>query len=183
MENDKGRELTIGMDAVDTLYANTRNNPIEDIESHLPMRVTQYELREDTCGAGRTRGGVGAIRAFQFLEPGGFSVEGEGHKFPPWGFQGGAEGRPAELHLIHPDGSQEALVSKVPYRATVAGDTFLAIGPSAGGYGSAFERDPQAVLDDVLDGIVSMGSAESQYGVIIRDGKVDTDATRLKRGV
>ena len=27
-----------GMDAVDTLYANTRNNPIEDIESRLPLQ-------------------------------------------------------------------------------------------------------------------------------------------------
>ena len=35
------------MDSVDTLYANTRNNPIEDIESHVPLRVTRYELRED----------------------------------------------------------------------------------------------------------------------------------------
>ena len=42
-----------GMDAVDTLYANTRNNPIEDIETHLPLRVSRYELREDSCGAGR----------------------------------------------------------------------------------------------------------------------------------
>ncbi|MEM8762066.1 MAG: hydantoinase B/oxoprolinase family protein, partial [Pseudomonadota bacterium] len=153
-----GRFTKDGMDAVDTLYANTRNNPIEDIESHLPMRVTRYELREDTCGAGRTRGGVGAVRAFQFLEPGGFSVEGEGHKFPPWGFQGGAEGQPAELHLLHAAGETEALPSKVPYRQAAAGDTFLAVGPSAGGYGHAFDRDPAAVLEDVLDGIVSTES-------------------------
>ncbi|MEO1491326.1 MAG: hydantoinase B/oxoprolinase family protein [Pseudomonadota bacterium] len=177
-----GRFAKDGMDAVDTLYANTRNNPIEDIESHLPMRVTRYELREDTCGAGRTRGGVGAIRAFQFLEPGGFSVEGEGHKFPPWGFQGGAEGRPAELHLIHPDGTEESLVSKVPYRQAGAGATFLAVGPSAGGYGPASERDPQAVLDDVLDGIVSIESAASAYGVVIEGGAIDTAATAAKRG-
>ena len=49
-----GRE---GMDAVDTLYANTRNNPIEDIESHLPLRVNRYELREGVVAAGQWRGG------------------------------------------------------------------------------------------------------------------------------
>ena len=38
-----GRYGQDGMDAVDTLYANTRNNPIEDIESHLPLRVLKYE--------------------------------------------------------------------------------------------------------------------------------------------
>ena len=51
-----GRHGMDGMDAVDTLYANTRNNPIEDIESHLPLRVRRYELREDVCGAGRVAG-------------------------------------------------------------------------------------------------------------------------------
>lgn len=176
-----GRFTKDGMDAVDTLYANTRNNPIEDIESHLPMRVTRYELREDTCGAGRTRGGVGAIRAFQFLEDGGFSVEGEGHKFPPWGFRGGGDGAPAELHLLRAEGHEEALVSKVPYRQASAGDTFLAIGPSAGGYGPAFERPPEAVLEDVLDGIVSVESAEKLYGVVILDNAVDAAATAAKR--
>jgi N-methylhydantoinase B len=46
-----GRLGKDGMDAVDTLYANTRNNPIEDIETHLPLRVLRYELREDLADA------------------------------------------------------------------------------------------------------------------------------------
>ena len=54
-----GRHGKDGLDAVDTLYANTRNNPIEDIESHYPLRVTRYELNEDSAGAGRWRGGLG----------------------------------------------------------------------------------------------------------------------------
>ena len=48
-----GRYGLDGMDTVDTLYANTRNNPIEDIESHLPLRVDRYELRENMVAAGR----------------------------------------------------------------------------------------------------------------------------------
>ena len=51
-----------GMDAVDTLYANTRNNPIEDVESHLPLRVTQYELLEDGGGAGIGLGVITPVR-------------------------------------------------------------------------------------------------------------------------
>lgn len=176
-----GRYNRNGMDAVDTLYANTRNNPIEDIESHLPMRVTRYELREDTSGAGRTRGGLGACRAFQFLEPGGFSVEGEGHKFAPWGFKGGNDGKTAELHLIHADGKSESLTSKVPYHTTETGDTFLAIGPSAGGYGEAFERSPEDVYEDVLDELISVETAERDYGVIISHGKLDLEATAKRR--
>src|SRR5713226_9315457 len=62
-----GRLGKDGMDAVDTLYANTRNNPIEDIETHLPLRVLRYELREDVSGAGKWRGGLGSVRKFSFL--------------------------------------------------------------------------------------------------------------------
>ena len=176
-----GRINKNGMDAVDTLYANTRNNPIEDIESHLPMRVTKYELREDTSGAGQTRGGLGACREFQFLEDGGFSVEGEGHMFAPWGFQGGKDGKTAELHLIHNDGNSKKLPSKVPYHKTKKGDTFLAIGPSAGGYGNAFERNPYDVYEDFLDEIISVESAKNDYGVIISNGKLDLKATKKRR--
>jgi N-methylhydantoinase B len=152
------------MDAVDTLFANTRNNPIEDIESHLPLRVTRYELREDVVGAGRTRGGVGAIREFEFLSDGGISVEGEGHRYRPWGFAGGHEGRPAELQVTR-DGAAEPLPSKVPYRPARKGDRFMAVGPAGGGYGDPRERDPQKVRADVRDGLVSAETARDVFGV------------------
>ncbi|GIT47783.1 MAG: hypothetical protein Ct9H300mP13_5790 [Gammaproteobacteria bacterium] len=80
------------------LYANTRNNPIEDIESHLPLRVSRYELREDVCGAGEWRGGFGSIREFEYLSDGAAAVEGEGHHFSPWGFRGGDDGGVASLN-------------------------------------------------------------------------------------
>ena len=92
-----GRHGLDGMDAVDTLYANTRNNPVEDIESHLPLRVNRYELRENVIAPGEWRGGVGSVRVFTYLTDGGFSVEGDGQKYLPWGFGGGSEGLPGEL--------------------------------------------------------------------------------------
>src|SRR5205085_9915823 len=88
-----GRPGKDGMDAVDTLFANTRNNPIEDIESHYPLRVTRYEMREDKGGPGKWRGGVGSIRDVMFTVGGGrVSVEGDGHKFEPWGIFDGKHG-------------------------------------------------------------------------------------------
>ena len=162
-----GRHGKDGMDAVDTLYANTRNNPIEDIESHLPLRVSRYELREDVCGAGEWRGGFGSIREFEYLSDGAAAVEGEGHHFSPWGFRGGNDGGVASLNLARVDGEIQKMPSKVPHTTLNAGDRFVCEGPAGGGYGDPFQRDPTRVLMDVKDGLVSRQSAEQDYGVAI----------------
>ena len=173
-----GRHGRDGMDAVDTLYANTRNNPIEDIETHLPLRVLRYELRENVSGAGQWRGGLGSIREFAFLADGGASVEGEGHRYRPWGFKGGVDGQPAKLDLVLPSGDERALPSKAPHMALPSGARFVCYGPAGGGYGDPFARDPEDVLDDVLDGLVSRDIARDDYGVAIRtDGTIDATAT------
>lgn len=153
-----------GMDAVDTLYANTRNNPIEDIESHIPIRVDRYELRENAVAAGQWRGGIGAIREFTFLDEAGFSLEGEGHAFKPWGFDGGEDGYEAELMLVHTDGSSTSLPSKVPYFKVQAGEKLVSTGPSGGGYGDPARRDPKAIEDDIADGLLSAAAAKTSYG-------------------
>ena len=173
-----GRE---GMDAVDTLYANTRNNPIEDIESHLPLRVNRYELREGVVAAGQWRGGVGSVRAFTYLSDGGFSVEGDGQKHRPWGFAGGSDGYPGDLVLQGQDGTRTTLPSKVPYQKVTRGDCLITYGPSGGGYGDPWRRDPAAVLDNVLDGLFSLQVAREQYGVVIVDGALDVPATEALR--
>jgi N-methylhydantoinase B len=177
-----GRFRHDGMDAVDTLYANTRNNPIEDIESHLPLRVTRYELREDMCGAGQWRGGLGAVREFVYLSDGGASVEGEGHRYRPWGFRGGLEGQPAALRLERTDGSVAPLPSKVPHTQVKTGDRFVCVGPAGGGYGHPYDRAPECVLDDVLDGLISVETARRDFGVVLTPAMtIDTDATAVAR--
>jgi N-methylhydantoinase B len=175
-----GRFGLNGMDAVDTLYANTRNNPIEDMESHLPLRVNRYELQNNVAAPGQWRGGIGAVREFTFLADGGFSVEGEGHKYRPWGFSGGADGTTGSLSLST-DGSVVDLVSKVPYHKIRAGDRIVAHGPSGGGYGNPLRRDPQAVLGDVLDGYLTEENAHAAYGVVITARAVDAAATKALR--
>ena len=158
-----GRHGLDGMDAVDTLYANTRNNPIEDIESHIPVRVDRYELREEAVAAGQWRGGVGAIRVFTFLDEAGFSLEGEGHAFKPWGFDGGSDGFEATLTLLHTDGSTTELPSKVPYFKVKPGEKLISTGPSGGGYGDPAKRAPTAVARDVADGLISEKTARAIF--------------------
>ena len=147
-----GRPGKDGLDAVDTLYANTRNNPIEDIESHYPLRVTRYELNEGSGGRGRWRGGLGSIREIELLADGGFSLEGEGCVHAPPGLFGGGDGTPGSVVLISGDGSEQELPSKFPYRKARRGDRLRLVGPSGGGYEPAELRDAQALRDDDLDG-------------------------------
>jgi N-methylhydantoinase B len=177
-----GRYGRDGMDAVDTLYANTRNNPIEDIESHLPLRIDRYEIREGMAAPGRWRGGLGSIRSFTMLAEGGASVEGEGHCFRPWGFAGGSDGVTAALTFEPNEGPARALPSKLPHMRAGAGDSFVALGPGGGGYGDPHARDPDKVLDDVLDGYITAEQAHDDYGVAISaDGVLDITATAALR--
>ncbi|MFM1655792.1 hydantoinase B/oxoprolinase family protein [Brevibacillus sp. B_LB10_24] len=180
-----GRYGKDGMDAVDTLYANTRNNPIEDIESHYPLRVTRYELREDASGAGKWRGGIGSIREVSFLSDGSCSVEGDGHKYAPWGFSGGGAGRVGQLLLHSGSGTLEELPSKIPNRRMKAGDRLQLTGPCGGGYGNPLEREAEKVLADVLDGYISRETARREYRVVISESmELDVQATeelRLER--
>jgi len=150
-----GRYGKDGLDAVDTLYANTRNNPIEDIESHYPLRVRRYELVESGAGAGRWRGGFGSIREFEFLADGGFSLEGDGNSTAPPGLFGGAEGRPGSVTMNPGTPDEQSLPSKLPYRRVAAGELLRLVGPCGGGYGEPARRDPSAAERDAQDGLTT----------------------------
>jgi N-methylhydantoinase B len=177
-----GRHGKDGMDSVDTLYANTRNNPIEDIESHVPLRVTRYELRENACGAGKWRGGWNSIKEMQFLTPGSLSVEGDGHSHAPWGFAGGASGYVSSLELIDGERVVGALPSMLATIPIEKGQKVRAVGGIGGGYGNPLERAEAQVLDDVLDGYLTRDDALSTFAVVVTaDGRLDREATRRKR--
>jgi N-methylhydantoinase B len=177
-----GRHGKDGMDSVDTLYANTRNNPIEDIESHVPLRVTRYELRDNACGAGKWRGGWNSVKEVQFLTHGSLSVEGDGHSHAPWGFAGGAPGHVSSLELVSGERSVGALPSMLPTISIEKGQKVRAVGGIGGGYGNPLERAETQVLDDVLDGYLTRDEALRAFGVAITaDGQVDSEATRRKR--
>ena len=138
-------------------------------------------FRSNVAAAGKWRGGIGSVRKFTYLADGGFSIEGEGHKYRPWGFDGGAPGTTGELKLLHADGRVTELVSKVPYHRMAKGDCLAAYGPCGGGYGNPKERDPELVLADVLDELISAEQAAEQYGVVIRNGQIDREATAARR--
>jgi N-methylhydantoinase B/oxoprolinase/acetone carboxylase alpha subunit len=164
-----------GLDAVDNLMANTRNVPCEDLEMRFPLRVERYELRPDSPGAGRRRGGIGAIRDVRILADGFFSCNGDRTLEAPRGIFGGKDGRPAEV--IRNPGASEAVVlpSKSSGRRLQRGDLIRIIGPNAGGYGDPLDRAPEEVADDVADGLISADEARADYGVVLAAGTLAPD--------
>lgn len=176
-----GRYGKDGMDAVDTLYANTRNNPIEDIESHYPLRVTRYELRNYDSAPGKWRGGIGSIREISFLEDGSFSLEGDGNKYKPWGFEGGSNGKVGSISIRYADGSMKHLPSKIPNMAAPKGSTIIMNGPCGGGYGNPLERDAYAVYEDYLDGYISLKQLNEEYGVLLLNDGCGVDFEKTKK--
>jgi N-methylhydantoinase B len=162
-----GRPNGDGVDGVHINMTNTMNTPIEALEAYLPLRFKAYRFRPDSGGPGMWRGGCGVERTWTLLSEGAtLSLLGERHKIPPWGLQGGGPGALGEYVLLKRDGSKVILPSKctVPIDE---GDTLVIKTPGGGGYGNPFERPPTLVQEDVAHGLVSVESANRDYGVII----------------
>ncbi|HWQ02067.1 MAG TPA: hydantoinase B/oxoprolinase family protein, partial [Gaiellaceae bacterium] len=177
-----GRPSRDGLDSVDCLIANTRNNPIEELEWRFPMRTERYELRDEPCAAGRTRGGIGMVRVNRFLVDTIVTCEGERHDTdPPWGIFGGHDGVNASMIRNAGQAGEERWPSKVTAARLSAGDTLQITVPNSAGYGDPLERDPELVLSDVLDGYTTVELAERDYGVVIEGGAIDEEATERLR--
>jgi 5-oxoprolinase (ATP-hydrolysing) len=179
-----GRHDRDGLDSVDCLIANTRNNPIEELEWRFPMRTERYELRDEPCAAGKWRGGIGIVRDNRFLIDTILSCEGERHEGdPPWGIFGGRDGVNGAL-TKNPGGPDEThWPSKFTGHLLDAGGVLRLTTPNSGGYGDPLERAPEHVLSDVLDGFTTLELAERDYGVVIdpRTATIDREATRRLR--
>jgi N-methylhydantoinase B len=164
-----GRPRSDGPDAIDNLMANTRNNPLEDLAMHIPMICDRYELRDDVApGAGRFRGGIGVVKAQRILTDGIITHESERHTNVPWGIFGGKAGALGKCDIYNiAGGDVREMPSKFHGLAVKANDVMAYYSPCGGGYGSPLERDPQKVLDDVLDGFCSATDAADVYGVVL----------------
>lgn len=161
--------------------------PAEILEAAYPVIFTQWALRPDSAGAGRHRGGLGAIYEIEVLAPGGADVFllGERGRFAPFGVRGGEPG--ALNRFCWQTESGEAsppLASKITDVGVRQGQRVRLETPGGGGFGPPTDRDPGAVGRDVRLGYVSRHAAQEIYRVAVReDGTVDSAATgALRKG-
>ncbi len=154
--------------------------PSEVMEALAPIVMRRRELRMDSGGPGKARGGLGQTMEIELRteEPYLFSGLFERVKHAAPGLHGGHPGAAGNLTTKN-DVSLEAKIS-----ALVPPDTIPVLEmPGGGGYGPASKRDPALVLEDVRDGYVSAESARRDYGVVIdeSDWTIDEPATAARR--
>lgn len=145
--------------------------PVEGQERANPILTTEFEILRDSAGPGRWRGGAGVRKTSILLDAENtvISYICDRERAVVWGIEGGLPSMPHGLHLVR-DGSDHedwlgSVFSDVPLKR---GDVFSRPTAGGGGYGDPLEREPAAVLEDVIDDYVSPERAERDYGVVIR---------------
>jgi N-methylhydantoinase B len=134
---------------------------IEAFESVSPLVVWRKQLRPDSGGPGRFRGGLGQEAEIEVRspEPVRLSLLSDRRDHPALGLLGGGDGAPALIELA--DGTRPHPKS----RTTVAPGTRLRmVYAGGGGYGDPKERDAAAVEDDLRNGYITAGAARRDYG-------------------
>lgn len=150
-----------------------RNNPIEVLETKAPILIEDYYLRKDSAGPGAHRGGLGVTRTYRFLADSSALTLVKKTKTRPWGMAGGKEGENG--HVVLWPGTDKAVVTGGISQAMAPDEVLVNSSGGGGGWGNPFEREPQAVLEDVLDEYVSIESARNDYGVVINPETMTVD--------
>jgi N-methylhydantoinase B len=162
----------------------TYNIPIEMVETNFPLFVPRYELRPDSGGAGKFRGGLGAVKVIKPVAHDAklITTFDRSRYSPAWGLHGGGAGAPNLVEIHRRDGAIEPHM-KVTDMPVNEGEAIVFMGGGGGGYGDPFQRDVERVVGDVNEGYVSVEAAKSQFGVVI-DGRtmtIDDTATAALR--
>ncbi len=128
-----------GTDAVHTHMTNSRLTDVEVLEWRFPVLVEAFHIRRGSGGAGRRRGGDGAVRRVRFLEPMTAAILSEHRRVPPHGLDGGEAGAVGINYVLRADGSRQDL-SGTDRAELAAGDVFVIETPGGGGFGSKGEE-------------------------------------------
>ncbi|HEY4016540.1 MAG TPA: hydantoinase B/oxoprolinase family protein [Polyangiaceae bacterium] len=124
-----------GTAAVQTHMTNSRITDPEVLELRYPVLVEEHSIREGSGGAGRWRGGDGALRRVRFLRPMTAAILAGRRHEPPQGLAGGANGEVGATWVDRVDGARQVLGYAEETRVA-SGDVFVVSTPSGGGYGS-----------------------------------------------
>jgi N-methylhydantoinase B len=169
-------------DCSKTIYIDS----VEMLERTYPLQFRSLRLLADSGGAGRLRGGPASeviygpratpMRVFYMADYA---------RHPANGVRGGLPGTAASAHEVAADGS-ERQVEAIGDSLLQPGEWIRGIEAGGGGYGDPLQREPRAVLADVLERWVTPAAAREVYGVVLDeqgagDFALDLAATERRR--
>ncbi len=171
-----------GQDAlINNVNGGFKDLPVEVYENKYPVMLQRYGFRPDTGGPGRTRGGTGIYREYHLEASAALYLWFERSVTPAWGLFGGKGAVPPDV-VVNPDREDEKHLLKINAMPLSPGDVVRTQTGGGGGFGPCWERDPNMVLEDVIDGYVTCSGAQRDYGVVVReDLSIDEAATTARR--
>jgi N-methylhydantoinase B len=192
------------MDGVNSGDRITTTN-VEWVELNFPLLHLFCRHIKDGGGAGKYRGGVGVETLFTIHDAPQGMIKGISGGIKGWnsgrGIFGGYPGAPSIVKIAEetnleeflnssrlPDsleelGGETRLLSYGEYEVK-KGTAVYRSAASGGGYGDPLEREPQLVIRDLKEGIISETSAHDVYGTVIdQDGNLDLAATEKRRAL
>lgn len=158
--NKDGESGLVAIDDGDTYII-----PVEVAENKYPIIVEQYKLNTSS-GAGKHRGGYGLVRDYRIDNSNAeITTIASRYRVAPWGANDGKEGSNNKVQVYTKNNMEEkATFSNYKLQK---GDLIRFISGGGGGYGDPYERDVDLVLEDVLDGYITVDEARDCYGVVI----------------
>ena len=157
----------------------------EMFEQQTPHLLLEHELRCDSAGAGRHRGGLGVRTRYRV---GGEDTQlvtfGDGDEEGAFGAMGGGEGTLNSIELHYPDGRRYKTTSKDMVSEVPAGTEYVQEAGGGGGWGDPREREERTVRREVQDEVISLEAAREVYGVVLDPEtlEIDESATAELRG-
>ena len=163
---------------------------LEGQERLTPVVTSMHQIGTDSGGPGRYRGGCG-------VEKGGTLTDAEASVMSyccdrarsiTWGIEGGLPSIPHGVWMNRGTENERFLGSIFSSVPVQPGDSFYRPSAGGGGLGDPMDRPAEEVLEDVIDGYVSLERAAEDYGVVIipidpklDQFEIDQEATRQKR--
>jgi len=171
---ENARSFKDGKSLIFMRFCNARTIPQELEERWFPVIFDRYEARPDSCGHGFRRGGFGLIRELVIQTDIVMTIHGDREIHTPFGISGGLNGGGSTL-IINKGTPDEFDAGMYATGVKLKkGDKIFYGSSGGGGFGDPLDREPELVLDDVIDEWLTIEAAEEYYGVVIDE--IDAEA-------
>lgn len=155
---------------------------VELSELLYPLRVDRQEIATDSMGHGEFIGGPGVdIQIMLTTGPTEANMFGDTNANPPYGALGGTPGIGGGCYKENFKTGKRTYCSSKGHLTIEKDEIFVGVSSGGGGIGDPLKRDPEAVLESIFDGLVSIECAAEIYGVAIDRAMMTIDFVRTEK--